>query len=1061
MRINTSAKNECLVRKDFVILAFSFLVFMSFVMFPCQNVFGQEKTGTIEGTVKDSSGAVLPGAMIMATNKTTNRITTVTSTNEGIYVLRTLEPGRYTVTGELKGFSKYELPDVLLLLGKTLKIDMTLQVGTLEQAVQISEAAPVIDTQSIAMGSNVSSEEFSLMPKGRSFQDVASLSPGVNSGVIEGGIQVNGASGAENNYTIDGISTSGLINGDSRQNAVYEFLQEVQVKTSGIQAEYGGALGGVISAVTKSGGNAFHGDLYWYLSGSPLNALPTPRLLTDPASELATSYFQDNKIQDHINEVGGELGGYIVKNKLYFYTGFSPQWSRRTQNILLDSGATPSIFYSNTNYYNLFNKLSWNITPRILTNFAWLYTTTKRSGLLPNFTGYCNNCSLSSENALVSNRTQGWYLPKNNFTGTMDITLSPTSLLNLRGGYFWDNYKDFGVSTQHQTRYNISAIGLPFAIPTELQHPSGYFDVPLTEVSNYDVTSRAFGQADYSKTFNMAGVHNLKAGFGYQRLVNKMDVNYQGGFNVAMYWNRSYKSSYTGEVGTGTYGYYRVRQIGTSGSAGGGIYNLFIQDQWTIRPRLTLNLGLRTENELIPSFYRQVKDYAFSFGFGSKLAPRLGLSWDVLGNGKMKLYGSWGRFYDWTKYELVRGSFGGDTWKEWWYSLDTLDIFSLGLNNLQGRNLWSSTPGSYQDHRVPQFGPDALDPGIQPMYVDNASVGFEWEVRPQLVVSAAYVRSRLGRTIEDIGRLVNGNETYTEGNPGSGRFAIETNHYGATPDFAMPVPKRQYDAMELSITRRFSNNWFLSANYTYSRLWGNYAGLSSTDEIVNGGLPNITWTASQTPATWVARPGGNANRDYDADLIMFDSNGQFLYGRLETDRPHVLKVYGSYQFKWGTQLGPVFYAGSGTPITTRVEELNQIPLMVNGRADAGRMPFLNYTNLLIAQDIKLPKLGETKRLHFEMNIINIFNQKTALYQQNIVTRYRDSSSAMDMTPVNLLNGYNWHTLLSQTPYAQDPSLSSDPNSLDPTKNWAVDPTYGKFDQYNTGFNARFGIKFIF
>jgi hypothetical protein len=446
------------------------------------------------------------------------------------------------------------------------------------------------------------------------------------------------------------------------------------------------------------------------------------------------------------------------------------------------------------------------------------------------------------------------------------------------------------------------------------------------------------------------------------------------------------------------------------------------------------------------------------FSWKDKLSPRLGASFDLLGNGKVKVFGSWGRYFDWTKYELVRGSFGGDLWKEWWYSLDTLDIYSLGLNNLQGRNLWSSAPGSYQDHRVPSFGPDAVDPNIKPMFVDNSSVGIEYEFRPQLVLSAHYVRSRLTRTIEDIGRLVDGNETYTEGNPGESKFVTETNHYGATPDFPMPKPDRRYDAMELSVNRRFSNGWFLGGNYTFSRLYGNYAGLSSTDEVVNGGLPNQTWAASQTPFTFTARPGGNANRDYDADLVMFDSHGQYLTGRLETDRPHVLKLYGSYVFKWGTEVGGRFYGGSGTPITTRVEEQNQIPIMVNGRADAGRMPFLNQTDLLVSHEVKL---GEVKRLRFEVNMLNVFNQKTARYMQNIVTRYRDASSAIDLSGVNLLNGYDWHQLLAQTTYAQDKTRSSDPNSLDPTKNWAVDPTYGKYDLYNPGFSGRIGIKFIF
>jgi hypothetical protein len=96
-----------------------------------------------------------------------------------------------------------------------------------------------------------------------------------------------------------------------------------------------------------------------------------------------------------------------------------------------------------------------------------------------------------------------------------------------------------------------------------------------------------------------------------------------------------------------------------------------------------------------------------------------------------------------------------------------------------------------------------------------------------------------------------------------------------------------------------------------------------------------------------------------------------------------------------------------------------------------------------------------------MNMINLFNQKTARYKQNIVTRYRESGSAMDMSDVNLLNGYDWRQLLSQTSYAQDPKLSSDPNSLDPAKNWAVDPTYNKFDVFNDGFAARLLVKYMF
>jgi len=438
----------------------------------------------------------------------------------------------------------------------------------------------------------------------------------------------------------------------------------------------------------------------------------------------------------------------------------------------------------------------------------------------------------------------------------------------------------------------------------------------------------------------------------------------------------------------------------------------------------------------------------------------------MFGNGKLVLKGSWGRFYDWTKYELVRGTFGGDVWNEYWYSLDTFDIFSITKENRPGRNLWSSDPNSFQDHRVPSLGADGIDPGLKPMRQENTTFGAEFQLTPHTVVSAFYVHNKLNRTVEDIGRLVDNNETYTLGNPGEGQFVNETNHYTSTPDFPMPKPLRKYDALELSLNRRFANSWFVGGNYTYSRLYGNYSGLTDTDEqaAFNNVAGGFGWATAQAPAVagldgaMIARPGGNANRNYDSDNVMFDSHGNFLYGRLASDRPHVLKVYGSYTTPWKTEVGGRFYVGSGTPLTTGVEDLSQIPIFVEGRGNLGRTPTLSKTDLLVSHEFKM---SESKRLRLELNILNLFNQKTTRFNQTILTRFREAGAEMDVSGVNLLNGFDWKALIAQSAYSQDPTLSSDPNSLDPTKNWSVDPTYNHPILFDPGLSARIGVKFIF
>jgi hypothetical protein len=229
---------------------------------------------------------------------------------------------------------------VLVLLGKTFDFSPKLQVGALTEVVNVTaESSRQIDLSSVTIAHNVTSEEFDRIPKTRSFQGIALTSPGVNQGQIEGGFQVNGASGAENAFTVDGVSTTSVLYGSSQQDTAFEYVQEVQVKTGGIDAEYGGALGGVISAVTKSGGNSFRGEGHYYYFGNGISASPVQRLQLSPIDDTTVFKVQDEKQKNNTNEVGGSIGGPIVHDHLFFFGAYSPQFISRENNYTF-SGPT-------------------------------------------------------------------------------------------------------------------------------------------------------------------------------------------------------------------------------------------------------------------------------------------------------------------------------------------------------------------------------------------------------------------------------------------------------------------------------------------------------------------------------------------------------------------------------------------------------------------------------------------------------------------------------------------------------------------------------------------------
>ena len=1002
--------------------------------------FGQERFGGINGVVTDESGAVLPGATVTITSKTTGAVRSVTTNSDGSYHVPDIEPGRYSVTVELMGFAKVEHQEVNVLLGRTLKVDTALKVGDFSEVVNVTaEDTPAIDTRSTLVAHNVTAEEIERMPKGRSFQSLALTAPSVNEGQIEGGIQVNGASGAENAYTVDGVVTNSLINGQSRQNTVFEYLQEVQVKTTGIGAEYGGALGGVISAVTKSGGNQVRGEAHYFYEGSALAASPVKRLVLDPSDDVTVSYVQDVEQPDHRSEFGGSIGGPIIRDRLFYFGSYSPRMARATNDYRFNNGTEPGAIEREQTYTQAFGKLTYSGT-RFTASGSVLYTPTTSEGTLPAYNGAAPNVLVSSFESNRINLERGYEQTQTNVTGNVDVTLGNASFVSVRGGYFHDNYKDTNIPDVTNYIYQTSSVGMA-GVPASIQGPINTQNTPRALIVEKDATKRGFVNVDYNHNFRLGGNHTLKGGVGYQRTVNEADQAYPGGY-VDIFWDRSF--SFGGQnLGRGIYGYYAVNDRGVRGTAGANIISLYAQDQWTVGDRLTLNLGLRTENEVIPSFKTEILENAIEFGMADKLAPRLGASYDIRGDGRFKVYGSWGRYFDWTKYELARGSYGGDTWLVYYRGLNTLDIGNLNLSNMPGNDLWV-VPGGARDRRVPNF--DSTDPDIKPMYQDSTSVGAEYQIGGTMVLGTHYVHNILRRTIEDIGAVdANGNEAYIIGNPGEGLATIQFPS-GATPvGQPVPKPKRQYDAVQLTLNRRFANNYFWSASYVWSRLYGNYSGIAASEEILPP-TTNVSSATAQQQTGSIARAGGNANRAWDIDELLWDSHGNLdVVGNLPTDRPHVVKLYGGYTMPWGTQIGGFFYGASGTPLSTYVVTGNGTYLFVEGRGDMGRTDPLYRTDMLLSQEFRI---AGNNRLRLELNVLNLFNQQTSRHRFNWLNRgggVNRASSAIDLTNTDLSQGYDYRAMIRGTADGQG----------------AYDPRYGLDDLFSPGTQGYFTVKFLF
>ena len=330
----------------------------------------QEQRASIEGTIRDSSGGVLPGVTVEARSPSLAGVESTVSDSAGTYRFPALRPGRYDVTATLQGFQPAKSSDVRLELGQILKIDLAMQVGGVSETVKVTGESPLIDVKQNTAGANVEAETIERIPKGRDFANLVTSAPGITSEARNRGIQIDGASGADNRFLIDGVDTTNLLNGTSGKVLPPDFVDTVQAKASGYSAEYRASLGGVISAITKSGGNTYHGSAGIYYTGDNLQGDVRETLRLNPSNTTVAEYVT-TPLDDYSSpEPIFDLGGPIMKDRLWFYVGYDPSWTNRTRTVLFNSTRQLGTFSQKPTVTLLNYNVSGQITKNLRGRFA-------------------------------------------------------------------------------------------------------------------------------------------------------------------------------------------------------------------------------------------------------------------------------------------------------------------------------------------------------------------------------------------------------------------------------------------------------------------------------------------------------------------------------------------------------------------------------------------------------------------------------------------------------------------------------------------------------------------